>query len=280
MKTAVIEAKVSVSQELREAVIALLAEIGFHAFEETEAGVDAYINAPGFDLSLFEQTLAALGKQTAHYHLNNLEPKNWNEVWEQNYQSIAIDNFCQIIPSFRKPESHFTHTIVIDPKMSFGTGHHQTTRLMMRHLQRLDIHGKTVLDMGCGTGILAILAAKMGASKVIGIDIDPWSIENARENSTRNKVLDVAITQGDVHQIPATIFDVILANINRNVLLEDIAEYAQKLSKKGQLILSGFYENDVASIRDCAQNAGLELAHQLNEDNWVALHLVNSEKNC
>ena len=274
MKTEVIEAKVSVSQELREAVIALLAEIGFHAFEETEQGVDAYIEAPGFDLAQFQETLEVLGRDNTHYQLNNLEPKNWNEVWEQAWHPITINDFCQILPSFTQPKPDFTHTIVIDPKMSFGTGHHQTTRLMIHHMQHLDLKGKTVLDMGCGTGILAMLASKMGARKLTAIDIDPWSIENARENAEANEVHDISILQGDAQSIPEIEFDIILANINRNVLLRDMAVYAQKLKTDGHLVLSGFYKNDVAKILDCCQLYRLDLAHQLNEENWMALHLV------
>ena len=279
MKTEVIEAKVSVSQELREAAIALLAEIGFHAFEETDQGVDAYIEAPHFDLTRFEETLNILGRKNAHYHLNKLQPKNWNMLWEQSWQAIAIDNFCQIIPSFNQPKPAFLHTIIIDPKMSFGTGHHQTTRLMIHHMKKLDIKDKDVLDMGCGTGVLAILAAKMGAESVLAIDIDSWSIENALENIKNNGLDNVHLMEGDAQSIPDVKFDIILANINRNVLLLDIAIYVQHLKDNGQLVLSGFYVNDMPIILDCCIQLGMNLAHPLTEENWMALHLVKKVKN-
>ncbi|MEZ4686228.1 MAG: 50S ribosomal protein L11 methyltransferase [Bacteroidia bacterium] len=195
--------------------------------------------------------------------------------WEAAYESVKIDDFCQIVPSFHQPESGFTHTIHLDPKMSFGTGHHETTRIMVRQMKHIDFTGKRVLDMGCGTGVLGILALKLGAATVLGIDIDAWSAENGLENARRNMV-EMPIMLGDARAIPPEPFDIILANINRNVLLQDVGQYKKALKPEGTLLISGFLSRDLDLIKDTFKEYSLQPGMLIQEGDWLSLEFQNS----
>lgn len=249
--------------------MALLADIGFEAFEEKETGVDAYVRERDFDAQHLADTLAPMGGIA--YETAVIPAKNWNAEWESNFQPVQIGTFCQIIPSFMAPSPGFVHTLVIEPKMAFGTGHHETTRLMVQQIESLAPAGKVVLDMGCGTGILGIMAAKMGASRCVGIDIDLWSIENSGENCRLNGVENMEIRQGDAAAIPDEDFDLILANINRNVLLQDLPAYVGRLRPGGALAISGFYVADEPALLKAGEAQQLILRGRLTENNWCSL---------
>ncbi|MEM7368378.1 MAG: 50S ribosomal protein L11 methyltransferase [Bacteroidota bacterium] len=271
LKEGYVQSIISVPEPLREPLIALLAEIGYEAFEEVSSGVKAYIPEHSWQEEEFVAQLAILPGGPFQVEHGQLEPKNWNEEWENNYPSVYIDDFCQIVPSFREVESGYVHSLKIDPKMSFGTGHHETTRLMIRQMKELDLTNRIVLDMGCGTAILGILAAKLGAKEVLGIDIDPWSFDNGQENIRLNQTHQVQLALGDVSAIPPKTFDYILANINRNVLLADIPAYAQHLAPNGTLVLSGFFLSDATAIETCCRDVGMIPVRHLEEKEWLSI---------
>ncbi|MEL7534827.1 MAG: 50S ribosomal protein L11 methyltransferase [Bacteroidota bacterium] len=262
----------SLTPAIQETAMALLMSLGYEGFEETDDGFNAYIPKEAFREAAIKETLAIFDPQSWSYTSEEIAPTNWNAVWEESYPAVYIEGFCQIVSSFHEQKDDFQHTIWIDPKMSFGTGHHATTRLMVRHLQEMAVDGLRVLDMGCGTGILGILAAKMNAKEVIGIDIDPWSHENGLENILRNEIGDkMEILLGDVSKIPAPSFQVILANINRHVLLADIPRYVECLVDDGSLVISGFFPSDEAVIMPVAEAAGLQKISQKQEGDWSSI---------
>ncbi|RMG55433.1 MAG: 50S ribosomal protein L11 methyltransferase [Bacteroidetes bacterium] len=256
-----------------EVLTALLAEAGFEAFESEGDRLVAYQAAHTYTSEQVDQVLSWLPDGPPAYETAHIPAVNWNARWEADFQPVVVDQFCQIVPSFHTPAPGIAYTILIDPKMSFGTGHHETTRLMVRQLAELEVRGKQVLDMGCGTGILGILAAKMGARSVLGIDIDAWSSENSLENISRNEVTGMEVRQGDVTAIPDLRYDLILANINRNVLLNDMTHYAKHLSEEGILVISGFYEWDREVLEEAAHQAGLRPGLCLAEGDWRSLRL-------
>jgi ribosomal protein L11 methyltransferase len=259
----------------REILIAQLSETGYDSFMETDEGLEAYIpidhytplngdlipflNAPDYNFSITSE---------------NLEEKNWNEEWEKNYfKPIVIGDKCLVrSPFHEKPVENPMYEILIEPKMAFGTGYHETTTLMILHLLELDSKGLHVLDMGCGTAILGILAAMRGASQVLGIDIDEWATSNAEENIKNNQVSNMEIQLGDASLLGKNQqFDVILANINRNILLEDIPRYDHS-AKPGTLIyLSGFYQDDLPKIETVTSKLNWQRISIKEQNNWVAV---------
>ncbi|MEO0897722.1 MAG: 50S ribosomal protein L11 methyltransferase [Bacteroidota bacterium] len=275
MKTTYIETAVKSTAEQQDILIALLSEVGYEAFEDKEGILKAYIQKDLFDQDQIEAFISPLGLNKEDIQHTDLPATNWNAVWEAEYQSVEVGMFCQIVPSHREPKPDFAHTIRLDPKMAFGTGHHQTTRLMIRNMAELNFEGKRVLDMGCGTGVLGILAKMMGSEHVIAIDIDKWSEENTLENARLNGVSGMEIVHGDVTAIPNEHYDIILANINRNVLLADIPAYTKHLIPNGTLLLSGIYQQDVEMIVEKAEEAHLSMEGMIEEDDWVSLKLVN-----
>jgi ribosomal protein L11 methyltransferase len=269
LKENFIQVSVSAPDSLAEAVIALLADIGFEAFEEKDGGVEAFARESLFDAAQLVETLSLL--EGIDYTTTLIPPKNWNAEWESNFKPVQIGHYCQIIPSFMEPSPGFQHTLIIEPKMAFGTGHHETTRLMVRQIEKIDPVGKYVLDMGCGTGLLGIMAAKVGAKRCLGIDIDPWSIENSLENCQLNQVQNMDVRLGDASTLPDEQFDLILANINRNVLLQDIGAYTSRLCKGGVLAISGFYLADEETLLEAAKQQHLVPLGRLEENNWCSL---------
>ena len=267
----------TVSGEVSDVLIALLADLGFEGFEEKTSTVDAYIESADFDEEALQSRIAMIAHADISYRVSELPRQNWNKQWEENYPSVFIDDFCQIVPSFRQPESGYIHHLIIDPKMSFGTGNHATTRLMIRLMSNYTFLSKKVLDMGCGTGILGILAIKMGANRVLGIDIDEWSKENAKENARLNQAEKIRFKLGDVSAIPGENYDVIFANINRNVLLKDISLYNKHLKPGGHLLLSGFYTADLEKILRVTMVNGLSPVTKLIEKDWVAHSFTKKE---
>ena len=259
-----------------EILIAQLGELEFESFDETEDGVKAYIqSALDHDKILESVTILNNPDFKASYSKGLIEPVNWNEEWEKNFEPIEVDGLCSVRAPFHpKPDTQFD--IVIEPKMSFGTGHHETTHLMIKHLLKLDVKGLKTLDMGCGTGILAILAALKGAKPVDAIDIDPWCYENTVENVTRNEVDFIKAYEGDVAMLAGRQYDLIIANINRNILIQDIPAYAGCLSEGGILLLSGFYTADIPAITEVCNQHGLNFIMNFEKNNWVACKFVKN----
>ncbi|TZF84973.1 50S ribosomal protein L11 methyltransferase [Pedobacter sp. BS3] len=257
----------------QDLIIDALAGIGFDTFQETDTGFSAYIPQPDFNPEKLAEVLAGFPSAiTISYQVNQIAQQNWNEVWESNFEPIIIGNICYVRATFHTPHPEYPYEIVIDPKMAFGTGHHQTTTLMMRYMLKTDFKDKTVLDMGCGTGILAILAEKLGARQITAIDYDPVCYESTLENSTLNSCANISALCGSKEAIPLqTSFDIILANINRNILLDQIEQYA-RVSKPGTLLfLSGFYEKpDLEIIKDHSERYGYILSDFQQLNNWVA----------
>lgn len=272
-----LEFKISCLEEFREILIAELSLIGFDSFLETEEGIDAYMEKNNFDRAAFDSVISQY-RQAARLSVQEgaLAKVNWNEEWEKNYDPIAVDELVYVRASFHPSQSGFKHEIVINPKMSFGTGHHATTFQMLRQQGEVDHVGKRVLDVGSGTGILAIMAHLLGAKAVEAFDIDDWCVENGNENFELNQ-LHIKMSSGTVREVnPQGKFDIILANINKNVLLDEMSVYADLLVSQGRLLLSGFYTTDIADLMETASPLGLELTSQESKDNWAALILLKN----
>ncbi|MEM7381954.1 MAG: 50S ribosomal protein L11 methyltransferase [Bacteroidota bacterium] len=254
-----------------EILIAELGELGFESFVETSEGVLAYIQKKDASDTILDSVhILAQEDFTITYETREIAKENWNALWEQNFEPIEVGDLCVVRAPFHEARG-LKYEIVIEPKMSFGTGHHETTHLILQLLLELDCEGQTVLDMGCGTGVLAILAAMKGAAAVDAIDIDSWSYENTLENASRNGQEHIDVYQGDVSALKkGKKYDLILANINRNVLLADIPSYAEHLQAGGQLVLSGFYTEDLSLISQRSGDQGLQLDHKLQKNNWQA----------
>ncbi len=255
-----------------EIFIAALAELGFESFEEKEEGLKAYIRKDQFD----RESLDALwvwksDSWEASMELEEIPLQNWNAVWEADYHPIRVGDQILVRAPFHPPaEPEVPYELVIEPKMSFGTGHHETTWLMLGLLLEEEVTGRSVLDMGCGTGVLAILAARKGADRVMAIDIDPWSVENSLDNARVNGHSDIEVREGDASLLGGESFDLILANINKNILLRDIPDYIRVLKPGGTLILSGFYEADLPDLVRAVGTFGLELSKKRSKNRWVA----------
>lgn len=255
-----------------EILIAELGYAGFESFVENEDGVIAYIQKEEFNESMLENIFILKSEEfTITYKKEEIEQVNWNEEWEKNFNPILIDNSVYIRAPFHEKRLDIKHDIIIEPKMSFGTGHHQTTHMMVKHLLNLDLKDKTVLDMGCGTGILAILAEMLGAKKLDAIDIDNWCYLNSTENVERNSCNNISVFEGDASLLLNKKYDVIIANINRNILIADMKTYANVLNENGIILFSGFYQEDIPIIDAEISKYGLKLDAIEEMQNWVAL---------
>lgn len=257
---------------------ATIAEIGFESFVESDKGTTAYIQKDMFDKKELDLVLEnfPIDSQIT-YTLKDIEDKNWNEEWEKNYfQPLIIDNRCIIQSTFHNAPTTYEYNIFIDPKMAFGTGHHQTTELIIREILKENFEGKSVLDMGTGTAILAILASMRGADPITAIDIDKWAYDNAMENLSLNKINNIDVQIGGAELLGNLFFDVILANINRNILLNDIHTYASVLNKGGALFMSGFYTEDISVIAEECSKYDLTFEHSTEKDNWTAVKFTKA----
>lgn len=256
-----------------EILMAMIADSGFDSFDYTEDGFTAYI--PEEQASQVNLGALAFDDFTYSYSIEKIEAANWNAEWEKNFDPVKVDGLLVIRAPFHEQDASVKLNIVIMPKMSFGTGHHQTTRLMCRELFGLELSGRRVLDMGCGTGVLAILAKKLGAGNVLGIDIDEWSVENSIENCAVNECSDIVIKKGDVRLLnDEQPFDMILANINKNILKADVPHYAARLVSGGRLLLSGFFTTDVEELKAVAEQQSLSYAALRQENEWAMLSLI------
>lgn len=253
----------------REILYAELGELPFESFEETINGLEAYIQAPDFSEDMLKGLIIeGLPNQKLSIKSEVIEQQNWNAVWESNFEPIVVNSKCVIRAPFHKtPEVEYD--IIISPQMSFGTGHHETTFLISNELFELDLKNKAVLDMGCGTGVLAIIAKKMGAEPIEAIDIEEWAYENTLDNNKLNKVEGMSVFHGDASLLINKTFDVILANINRNILINDMKAYASCLSTGGIILFSGFYETDVPQIKEAAEENGLVFVKKEVRNNWT-----------
>lgn len=267
------ELQLRLSPDYTDILTAELAELGYESFVDTDGGLNAYIPEPDFNEPAVLELIAKYADQTAiAYEVSSLEKRNWNAEWERDYESIEVANQVRVRASFHQIDARFHYDIVINPKMSFGTGHHETTAMMLEQQLSLDFAGKTVLDVGSGTGILAILAAKMGARAVLAFDIEEWAVENARENADLNDCPQITVFQGTIADVdPTRRFEVILANINRNVLLAEIPHYTDLLTETGRLVVSGFYEHDAPDIQQKAIESSLIPDRQLMKNQWTSV---------
>jgi len=264
------------AETVYDILAAELGEVGFESFSLTEEGLQGYIAEKLHDATAIADKLQAFPLTDICFHSSArlVEDKDWNEVWEKNYfQPIQIGHECLIHASFHQVDAAgYRYEIVIDPKMAFGTGNHETTRLMIDEILRLKTEGKDVLDMGCGTGVLAILAAMKGAARITAIDIDEWACRNALENIALNRTPHIEVIAGGAGQIPsASTFDFVFANINRNILLSDIRHYAAALKPGGVLLLSGFYADDIPAVTEACRLHGLTLADSTTLNHWAAM---------
>lgn len=259
-----------------DVLMAQLGEVGFESFIETETGIKAYV-LKITDTPIILNTVDIMNNDLCDiaFAKADIPPTNWNAEWEKNFNPITVNNRCEVRAPFHEP-SGVEYDIVIEPKMSFGTGHHQTTHMMIEHLLNENVENLEVLDMGSGTGVLGILAQMRGAVKVDAIDIDTWCYENALENVERNKTDKVAVILGGAEQLEGKTYDFIIANINRNILLQDIPVYAKSLKKGGTILFSGFYKDDLVPITNKCKENGIVYDYHLENDNWIAAKMIKS----
>jgi len=265
-------------EPLVPAVEILIAELGYSGFEsfvETEKGVTAYIQKEDWNSNILEDVQILNSDEfNIDYTFDEIEQTNWNAEWEKNFQPIVVDDVCTVrAPFHERPNSKYD--IIIEPKMSFGTGHHETTHMMIQHILNNDFSSKSVLDMGCGTGVLAILAEMRGATKIDAIDIDNWCYINSLENVERNNCKHISVYEGDANLLKDKSYDIIIANINRNILLTDMSKYTASLNNEGVLFFSGFYSNDIPLLEAECSKYGLKLEERLERNNWVSLKFIN-----
>ncbi|RAV30115.1 50S ribosomal protein L11 methyltransferase [Sinomicrobium soli] len=263
--------KVRPLQPGTDILIAELGAAGFESFVENEDGLNAYILKDHWDPACLDEIYVLhSGEFDISYETEEIAQVNWNEEWEKNFHPITVDGRCTVRAPFHDTPGT-EYDIVIEPKMSFGTGHHETTHMMIQHLLGTELNGKKVLDMGCGTGVLAILAEKLGAVNIDAIDIDNWCYLNSLENAERNHSREITVLEGDAGLLGGKAYDVIIANINRNILLEDIPRYAGCLRPGGVLLLSGFYKDDIPVIDALCREYSMKQERALERNHWVAL---------
>ena len=269
-----IAVEIACSEDLKEILMAELGEAGYDSFLETDQGLEAYAERDQFDEHNLQEILSRYNLSADNYQIQSVEEKNWNVEWEKNFEPIVVDNQCLVRATFHQVAETYPYEIVIDPKMAFGTGHHATTYLMLQWQLELEQQNKIVVDAGCGTGVLAIMAKKRGASQITAFDNNEWAVSNSQDNFALNDSTDTNLFLGTIQDIKAEEkFDLILANINRNVLLDEMDFYAERLSPKGNLLLSGFLEVDQSLIEQRARKAGLQSIGAKLHKGWVALRL-------
>ena len=256
-----------------EILIAQLSQLGFDSFQEHENGISAYVDSKILsEIDVKEIQILNTKEFKISFEINSVEKQNWNIKWESNFEPIYVDNICCVRAPFH-PKSDYKYDLIIEPKMSFGTGHHETTSMMISFILANEFTNSSVCDIGSGTGVLAILAEQRGANRIDAIDIDNWCYLNSLENIDRNNSKNINVFEGEVEKIMNLRYDIIFANINLNVLLKDISTYAKMLNNAGVIYLSGFYEKDINSIELVAKNSNLTLIEVKKNNNWVALKL-------
>ena len=263
------------NEDISDIIISELCDIDFESFDTQSEYIKAYITEDKFNMSKIEnnEIINNLKKEyNIRFSIQKIENKDWNAEWEANFQPIVIKDIVCIRGSFHPKNENCKYDVVINPKMSFGTGHHSTTALMLEHISETISEGNNVLDMGCGTSLLGIFASMIGAKEVIGIDIDEWAYNNSLENLELNNISNLKVLLGDADRLKELDkFNVVLANINRNILLNDMHYYIDHLEAGGNLIMSGFYTQDLKLIRDEAERLGLKYISHKEDNNWVAV---------
>lgn len=261
------------TEVVKDILSAVIAEAGFESFVYDEQGMTAFIQQKLFDESLLKSSLSdfPIENVSITYVVKEAEDKNWNKVWEENFFTpIVIGNRCVIHSTFHTDVPKAEYDIIINPQMAFGTGHHETTSLILEELLNADLKGKSVLDMGCGTSILAILASMRGAGKLLAIDIDNWCVENSKDNFKLNNIDNIEVLEGDASILSDKgPFDVVIANINRNILVADMHAYVERMNPGAVIYMSGFYVEDIPVIREEAEKNGLEFVHHNEKHNWA-----------
>ena len=260
--------------ENNEMLIALLGELPFESFEENDQGLNAYIQVKNETSEVDERVLELKNLFEFSHQKIVIKYQNWNAVWESNFDTIVMRDFCGIRADFHKPLTEVKHEIVINPKMAFGTGHHETTWMMMSVMENLDFVGKNVFDYGCGTGILAILASQLGAKKIDAIDIELPSYENTLENARINHIENIKSIHGTLHKVDDQMYDIILANINRHVILDSFSTLNRMLTPNGILLISGILKEDETLIKNAAESNNFEIEKTEYRNNWLCLELM------
>jgi ribosomal protein L11 methyltransferase len=254
----------------RDFIISLLADAGFEGFEELDSSVKAFISKSALDEETVSDILRQNNLGDIEYKSSSIEPKNWNEEWEKNFEPVLIAGRVRIRAPFHGPQPA-DYELLIEPKMSFGTGHHPTTSLMIQQMLAMDMKGKKVADFGCGTGILAILADKLGAASVLAIDHEEWAVENSKENAVRNNATKVKVLSADSMDGSGGGFDIMLANINRNVIMNNLPSWRNFLMPDGVLLVSGILLTDIEDISDMAVRSGFSVVKVLTEQAWASI---------
>jgi len=262
-------------EDTSEILIALLSVFPFESFEEHDNLLIGYIAEDELNTEVKAEIENVLGEQNADFHINEIEPQNWNQLWEESFQPVVVDDFCAVRADFHPENTNVRFDLIINPKMAFGTGHHETTYMMMKAMEDMEFKNKSVFDYGCGTGVLAVLASKLGANPIDAIDIEEESYENSLENNTTNGVNNVHVECSDLAAFDAKTYDVILANINRNVLLASAIDLKKILNEEGIILLSGILVEDVDLVLDCYHGAGFQLLEKNNRGNWMCLKLTH-----
>jgi ribosomal protein L11 methyltransferase len=256
----------------RDILMVELAELGYDTFEETTGGVKAYLPTERFDALALGRLLTLRDPHASvSWEHREIADRNWNAEWESSFQPVEVGHAVRIRADFHEPATGFAHELVITPRMAFGTGHHATTRMMVEAMLPLDLKDKEVCDLGCGTGVLAILAERLGARRCVGIDIDQQAVENAAENVVRNGCAQTTVEKGDANALKGRSYDAILANIERNTLLQAMELMYSALRPGGMLLLSGFVTTDRHMLAQRAKEVGFELAERMNDGDWALL---------
>ena len=258
--------------EISDILVAQLSELGYQSFMDDDFGLKAYIPQEKFDAaSLDELPILTMFPGKIEWKQQTIADKNWNAEWEKSFQPVVVADQCLIRAPFHEKNESYPYEIIVEPKMSFGTGHHYTTSLMIKWILELDLKNQKVLDMGSGTGILAILSSMKGAAKVWAIDHDDWAYQNAKENVTINRCDNIRVIQGTANSLQGECFDLILANINLNILMQDIPEYIKSLNPNGKLIISGIYDHDMKKIKTLTTKQGLKFLSFKEDNHWVSI---------
>lgn len=271
-----LEFEIPCTGEMADILMAELSQVGFDSFLQEDTYIKGYIANDVFNPEELKQVVAYYNISTDTIQQSLLENKNWNEAWEKNYKPIIIADKCYVRAGFHEPKPQYPYEIVIQPKMSFGTGHHATTAQMMELMLTKDLRGKKVLDMGCGTGVLSVLAYKMGAAKVTAVDNEEWAYKNTLENFYINKVMSADVVLGEIEDVEneeaeaVNLYDIVLSNITKNINIQYLPHYAQLLQQNGRLIVSGFLDTDLKDIEANAINFGFRMLSSSNKNNWSA----------